>query len=62
MNSLVFLAWKVPRWQHIMIKYFTTDALASKLLKILMVFNLFTTSSILIFVDSNTIVFNFFFF
>lgn len=30
LNSLVFLAWQVPRWQHVMVKYFTTDALASK--------------------------------
>lgn len=28
LNTIVFLAWQVPRWQHIMIKYFTTDALA----------------------------------
>jgi len=31
LNGFVFLAWQVPRWQHIMIKYFTTNALSKKI-------------------------------
>ncbi|XP_026814062.1 presenilins-associated rhomboid-like protein, mitochondrial [Rhopalosiphum maidis] len=31
LNGIVFLAWQIPRWQHIMIKYFMTDALARKI-------------------------------
>ncbi|XP_022176354.1 presenilins-associated rhomboid-like protein, mitochondrial [Myzus persicae] len=31
LNAIVFLAWQVPQWQHIMIKYFMTDALARKI-------------------------------
>ncbi|KAL5240085.1 hypothetical protein ACI65C_007495 [Semiaphis heraclei] len=31
LNAVVFLAWQVPQWQHIMIKYFMTDALARKI-------------------------------
>ncbi|XP_050055179.1 presenilins-associated rhomboid-like protein, mitochondrial isoform X2 [Aphis gossypii] len=31
LNAIVLLAWQVPQWQHIMIKYFMTDALARKI-------------------------------
>jgi len=35
LNAIVFLAWQVPQWQHIMVKYFMTDALASKFIQFL---------------------------
>ncbi|XP_050537694.1 presenilins-associated rhomboid-like protein, mitochondrial isoform X2 [Daktulosphaira vitifoliae] len=30
-NALVFFAWKIPRYESVMIKYFMTDALAKKI-------------------------------
>ncbi|XP_060880755.1 presenilin-associated rhomboid-like protein, mitochondrial [Metopolophium dirhodum] len=31
LNALVFLAWQVPKWKHIMFKYFTIDVFARKI-------------------------------
>ncbi|XP_025411501.1 presenilins-associated rhomboid-like protein, mitochondrial isoform X4 [Sipha flava] len=45
LNSLVFFAWQVPRWQHIMVKYFSTDALANKIPVSSLLFSAFSHSS-----------------